>query len=181
MKLLLIRHTTVDVPKGMIYGQLDVPLASSFDEEAKKINAQIDTDFDMVYSSPLTRCAQLAQKISSIVSIDKRLMELDFGDWEGKYWNDIDQNAEAQKWFADFVNTSTPKGESYIDLMDRCRLFLNEITSEGHKKVCIVSHGGTIRAFLSLIEGITPDKAFDRKVEYGEVIQITLSQQFIKS
>lgn len=165
----------------MIYGQLDVPLANSFNEEALKVLEKLEFPFDAVFSSPLRRCAQLAQKISTNIIIDKRLMELDFGDWEGKYWNDIDKLPDTQKWFADFVNTSTPKGESYIDLIDRCRMFLNEIIDQGHKRVCIVSHGGPIRAFLSLIEGISPDKAFDRKVEYGEVIQFTLSQQFIKS
>lgn len=164
----------------MIYGQLDVPLANSFNEEALKVLEKLDLPFDAVFSSPLTRCTQLAQKISSIVNIDKRLMELNFGDWEGKYWNDIDESAEAQKWFADFVNTSAPKGESYIDLIDRCRLFLNEIISEGQERVCIVSHGGPIRAFLSLIEGVIPEKAFERKIEFGEVIQFTLSQQIIK-
>ncbi|MDA3879869.1 MAG: histidine phosphatase family protein, partial [Prolixibacteraceae bacterium] len=62
MHLTLIRHTSVNVPPGMIYGQTDVPLCDSFEEEAEKIMEQINTTFDVVYSSPLTRCMQLAQK-----------------------------------------------------------------------------------------------------------------------
>lgn len=33
MKLYLVRHTRVDVPSGICYGQTDVPLADSFETE----------------------------------------------------------------------------------------------------------------------------------------------------
>ena len=36
MEVILIRHTSVDVPKGVCYGQTDVPLRDSFEEEASK-------------------------------------------------------------------------------------------------------------------------------------------------
>ena len=34
MEVILIRHTSVDVPVGICYGQTDVPLKESFEEEA---------------------------------------------------------------------------------------------------------------------------------------------------
>jgi alpha-ribazole phosphatase len=34
MKVILIRHTRVDVPKGTCYGWTDVPLADTFLKEA---------------------------------------------------------------------------------------------------------------------------------------------------
>jgi alpha-ribazole phosphatase len=73
-------------------------------------------------------------------------MELNFGNWEGKYWNDIDQTPEAKAWFADYVNTPAPGGESYAQLIQRCRIFIKELKTSNQKNVCIVTHGGPIRA-----------------------------------
>ncbi|MBN1768587.1 MAG: alpha-ribazole phosphatase [Prolixibacteraceae bacterium] len=173
MHITIIRHTTVNVPPGMIYGHTDVPLSALFNNEAEKIMTQIKKcTFDVVYSSPLSRCMRLAQKISSKVIPDSRLMELNFGNWEGKYWNDIDQTPEATAWFADFVNTPTPGGESYAQMIQRCKAFLKEIMESNFKDVCIVSHGGPMRAIKSIIENKTPQEAFDINVGYGEILKL---------
>lgn len=34
MEVILIRHTSVDVPPGVCYGQTDVPLKPTFEQEA---------------------------------------------------------------------------------------------------------------------------------------------------
>ena len=62
MKLYLIRHTSVDVPQGTCYGQSNVPLKSSFEDEAEIVKKNLDgIAFDAVYSSPLSRCRKLAR------------------------------------------------------------------------------------------------------------------------
>lgn len=173
-RLILIRHTRVDVPKGMIYGNSNVDLAPTFEKEAAIILNQINSPFDAVYSSTLTRCKILAEKISSKVILDNRLKELNFGNWEGKYWNEIDQTTEAKQWFENYINEKCPNGESYIDLLERTNDFLKELSLKNYENVCIVSHGGPIRAFIVAIEGISPEKAFDRKIDFGEIIQLNI-------
>ena len=37
MEIYLIRHTSVDVPAGYAYGQTDVPLKPTFEEEAEEV------------------------------------------------------------------------------------------------------------------------------------------------
>lgn len=171
MKLTLIRHTRVNIPPGMIYGQTDVPLASTFDQEAKSIINQLTLEFDAVYSSPLSRCQLLAKKIALEVTPDDRLKELNFGNWEGKFWDEISQTPEAQKWFDNYMEMPCPKGESYFDMLHRIQLFYSGIIHAGHKNICIITHGGSIRAFISIIEELNPQKAFDRKIEFGEIIR----------
>lgn len=175
-KITLIRHTNVDVPKGMIYGETDVKLNACFEEEAAKVLVQLKEKYDVVYSSPLSRCRILAEKISSELILDDRLKELNFGDWEKKYWNDIDQTKEAKQWFNNYIDVKCPKGESYNELLLRIKSFLDDLKMKNHSKVCIVTHGGPIRAFLVAIEGLKPEKAFDRKIEYGELIQLNMSK-----
>jgi len=52
MNIYLIRHTSVDVPKGLCYGQSDVPLRPTFEIEAAVTKAKIESiHFDMAYTS----------------------------------------------------------------------------------------------------------------------------------
>ena len=50
-----MRHTAVDVPQGVCYGQTDVPLKPTFEMEATQTAAHLQgLSFDKVYTSPLT-------------------------------------------------------------------------------------------------------------------------------
>ncbi|RLD66548.1 MAG: alpha-ribazole phosphatase [Bacteroidetes bacterium] len=174
MNITLIRHTKVAVKKGICYGQSDVGLANSFEEEKAVIKNKVKLDdFDIVYSSPLKRCKILAGALFSNKEIiyDNRLMELNFGDWEGKHWDDISKTSQAKAFFKEYVKTTCPGGESYRDLINRISRFYQEIKSKhASKQVAIVCHGGSIRAFISVIEGISPQQAFEQKIDYGQVI-----------
>ena len=67
MVVYLIRHTSVDVPQGVCYGQTDVPLNPTFEEEAAQTSARLKgLQFDKVYMSPLTRCIRLALSLIHI-------------------------------------------------------------------------------------------------------------------
>jgi hypothetical protein len=55
MKVYLVRHTSVDVAPGTCYGQTDVPLRASFQEEAeacKKALQDTGMRFSRIYTSP---------------------------------------------------------------------------------------------------------------------------------
>ena len=63
MEVILVRHTSVDVPPGTCYGQTDVALRSTFPEEAEAVYRRLAgyAPFDRVYTSPLSRCIHLAE------------------------------------------------------------------------------------------------------------------------
>ena len=89
MEVTFIRHTSVDIPPGVCYGQSDVPLRDSFEQEAAITSENLKTyrrqgrDFDHVYTSPLSRCVRLATYCGyPDAERDKRIMEINFGDWE---------------------------------------------------------------------------------------------------
>ena len=174
MRITTIRHTRVDVPTGVCYGKTDVPLASTYAEEMAAVKTQTDWyQFDAVYCSPLSRCRKLAEDVfpRETIRFDERLMELNFGRWEMQQWDDIDDTAEAQAWFDDFVSVRTPGGESFQDQITRAAEFLKELKSTGYEHVAVVTHGGTIRALHCLLNGTKPSDAFQNKVNYGELIE----------
>lgn len=170
MKITLVRHTSVSVETGICYGQSDVDIADSFKTEAELVNIQLQHHcFDSVFSSPLSRCTKLAQYCGFKEPIlDSRLMELNFGDWEMKAWNNIN-DPQLERWYADWINEKSTNGESFKDQVERVKLFLNEIKETGFQHIVLFTHAGVIRA-LGVILGQFPiQKAFEFQVEYGQI------------
>lgn len=91
MEIYLVRHTETICEKGVCYGQSDVGLAEPFDSVFENIVSQLPSEA-IIFSSPLKRCVILAEYIQNTIktiSFEKedRLMEMNFGDWEMKNWN----------------------------------------------------------------------------------------------
>jgi alpha-ribazole phosphatase len=178
MEVYLVRHTETVCKKGICYGQSDVGILEPYDTVFESILNQLPQDA-ILYSSPLQRCAILAkhiQKNTNIDSIieDSRLMEMNFGDWELKSWNDIPREV-LDPWMEDFVTVNVPNGESFVDLDYRVREFLDNDISKGHTKpVIIVAHSGVIRSILCRINNLPLQEAFKTPLDYGAVIKVEM-------
>ena len=177
MKVYLIRHTSVDVPQGMCYGQTDAPLKNSFEVEVRFLQNKI-TDIipDAVYSSPLSRCSILTERCGfEQMNLDPRLMELNFGEWEGKQWDEIDMSI----WKDDWINTPSPNGESFAQMYDRVANFFDELKKKSYKNVFIFTHGGIISCARVYFGQTNMKHAFDIKTRYGEVVKFKLSNKIV--
>lgn len=182
MKLFLVRHTTVENLKDICYGQSDIGLAQTFENEKSVIMQNLqDIEFEKIYSSPLKRCSILAKSLTSNpneIVFDQRLMELNFGKWEGKSWTEIEKTEEAKSWFNDYLNTSCPDGESYADLIKRIQNFISDLKdNKSNDNILIVCHGGVIRAFYSIINKLHPQKTFGLKLDYGQIVEIEINEK----
>lgn len=175
MEVYLVRHTKVAVEKGICYGQSDVELADSFREEFQEIKNKLPSDFEQVFSSPLSRCRQLAETFSSDIIFDDRLKEMNFGDWELKAWNDI-PTEEIQPWYNDFVTTKAPNGDSFESLYLRCAHFFDELRTKNYKKVLIITHGGFIRSTWSYLLEIPLKNTFKISLDFGEILHFNLAK-----
>lgn len=171
MEIYLIRHTTPVFPPGMIYGRTELALRADFLEELKSVTASLPEHFDVIYSSPASRCTTLAGAIGRTYRTDDRLQELDFGDWEGKTWDTVDQEA-SKVWMDDYVNQCVPGGESMIMMHRRVTGFWEELIAQGHERVAVVTHGGVIRLMLAMVRGLPLRDIFNIKVGYGEVVRV---------
>jgi len=177
MEIILVRHTTPDIEKGVCYGQANIDVTTSFSEEIQPILSELDSyTFNTVYSSPLQRCEKLAKKISPKIVFDDRLKELDFGNWELLKWDDIPAE-ELNPWMKNFVEVPATNGESYLDLYNRVLDFLNEITSTRHNSnIVIVTHAGVMRSIWAYYNTIPLHKTFDLKLTYGQILKITINK-----
>lgn len=180
MKIIVVRHTAVNVASGICYGQTEVETSSTFESEAHKILKKLQHEnFRAVYSSPLTRCKKLAEIIagSMPVQIDPRLKELNFGDWEMLDWKQISQTETAQQWFSNWTDVPCPEGESYFELIDRVKDFLSNLQNKHpQENILIVTHSGVIRAFISLLNRVDPKKVFDVKIDFGSIHKFSMNE-----
>ena len=180
MEVVFIRHTSVDVPSGVCYGQTDVPLRDSFVQEATATSGILKTycpggaDFDHVYTSPLSRCVQLATHCGyPDAERDNRIMEINFGNWEMKRFDEI-TDPRLEEWYADYMNVPATNGESFAMQYQRVTGFLNELKEKDYKKIAIFAHAGVLICAQLYAGTIKPEKAFSALVPYGGIIRLEI-------
>ena len=178
MEVYLVRHTETVCEKGICYGQSDVGIREPYSAVFENILKQLPQEA-VLYSSPLQRCAILANHIKENTQIDSiiedsRLMEMHFGDWELQKWDAIPQEV-LNPWMEDFVTVNVPNGESFVDLDNRIRVFLNDELAKNHAKpIIIVAHSGVIRSILCKINNLPLQEAFKTPLDYGVVIKVEM-------
>lgn len=170
MDIYLIRHTKTAALPGLCYGRSDIALADSFAEEAACLQQKLPALAPdcSVFSSPLSRCLQLAKTFSHNVSTDDRLLELNFGDWEGLRFDDIDPD-DLRHWTANFVHAAPPNGESFEDLYQRTGSFWRDLLEAQVEQALVVTHAGAIRALLARILTLPLANAFQLHINLGSL------------
>lgn len=180
MEIYLIRHTKPSVDKDVCYGQTDLPIDEEvFKSFAENILSQLPEKVDSLYSSPLVRCSYLAnyikenKYINNVIEYNNLLKEVDFGDWENMKWNDINQD-DLQVWMNDFVNQKPPGGESFIDLHQRTKIFIEYLLNHSFASVALVTHAGVIRSINCHVNQSLLIDAFSIKCDYGSVSRLEI-------
>ena len=174
--LTLIRHTRTDIAPGICYGQTDVDVARSFAVEAAIVSGWLPPP-DLVITSPLLRTYRLAEYLATQHHCELRshhcLMEMNFGNWEGRVWSDI-ARSEIDAWSADVLHYTPPNGESAQQLMQRVQHMLQDLAQLPQRHIAIVAHGGSIRALLAEIADVPLANTLNWKMEYGAVIAVRI-------
>ncbi|MBQ7554134.1 MAG: alpha-ribazole phosphatase [Bacteroidaceae bacterium] len=176
MKITLIRHTSVNVPPGICYGQTDVAVKASFPQEATQVNENLEAHrpFDKVYCSPLTRAVKLATFCGyPDAEPDKRLLEMNMGDWEMQLYDEI-KDPVIDEWYKDYIHTPTPHGESFVMQYQRVSQFLDELRQQPYQRVAIFAHGGVLACAQVYAGQATFATAFTTLVPYGGIIEIEI-------
>lgn len=156
--LYIVRHGETDWNKmGKYQGITDIPLNENGLNQAKACaNALKDVTFDRILSSDLSRALVTAETIrgdrTTSIKVDKRLRELNFGDWEAMLFSDIEARWPGliDEMYLRPHLVKVPNGESFKDLQDRAWAGLEEFLNfnDEEETLLIACHGGTIRTLL---------------------------------
>lgn len=174
----MIRHgeTALNV-KGCYYGRTDAILSEKGISQARYLKEILkEVSFDYIVASPLVRAYNTAQIVmeerEQEIFGDRRLMEQDFGIFEGMTYKEI-QNTypkELDAWNEEFSTYRIPKGESFADVRSRAEDFLRDIPSGREskgEKMLIVAHKGTLGHLLAAMLKLPLDGYWNFVFEQG--------------
>jgi len=155
LRLHLVRHPPPDIAPGLCYGRLDVPVSpAALDQAVVALAPGLPAGLPL-WSSPLSRCLQLASRLHPAPQVDARLQEMDFGRWEGLAWDAVPR-PELDAWAADVAHYAPPGGESPAAMQARLDDFLASLAVP---EAILVTHGGVIRLLQALAAG-QPERAW---------------------
>jgi alpha-ribazole phosphatase len=154
MEITLIRHPPALIPPGVCYGRLDVPLHPDAAGALARIVAEVG-EVGSVFTSPARRCRAVAGMLPGTVTEDARLLELDFGRWEGMAWDNVPR-AELDAWARDPETFAPPGGESGAALLARVAAFHAELRLR-RADCAVVAHGGPLKLLAALLNRVAPD------------------------
>ncbi len=167
MELFLIRHPEPAVPEGTCYGRSDIGLAGDAGTEAARLRGMLPAGIP-VYTSPLLRCRSVAEQLSPAPAVDDRLVEMHFGEWEMRRWDEIEK-AAFDAWVADILNFAPPGGESAAMLQARV---VDCVESLRGPRCALVTHAGVIRAVLGHWLQLPVDEWSQLALDFGSVTLI---------
>lgn len=162
-RLWLVRHGATEWSEaGRLSGWTDVPLSPGGREQARRLGSRLaERAFDGVWSSDLGRAVETARLARGGARLDARLRELDFGELEGRLWDELP--AEARRALLTFAEDGPPGGERVADLRKRVHAWLADLGGGRH---LVFTHGGVIRLLLR-------DRGCERAVAPGSVALLT--------
>lgn len=180
INIFLVRHgqTTYNANGNRYCGITDAQLTPKGIEQAEDLSTMLaDVNFEAIYTSPLTRAVRTAEIISGSgkITVDKRLRELDFGNWEGKtreefiksdplVWDRWNENPE--------TNPAGGNGETAGQLLSRLDEFLKDLIAKHTSgNILIVAHNGVNRFLIAKHLGI-PLRNYRRIVQENSTLTL---------
>ena len=178
MNIYLIRHGRQNSKRCNV----DVELSPEGREQAEITGRRLqDYGIEAVYSSNLKRAVETADLINQYLDkprfYDDRLREAEFGDLTGL------ENSVLKQRYREFLEkraTMTEDlpypggGENSAAVYQRAMEALREIVQKDYENVCIVTHGGVIRALLTGIVKAPPQRwlTFGRQLENCSITEL---------
>lgn len=192
LELYLIRHSEPLIEAGVCYGQLDCLLSDDYALQLANISAYFKGQkISAIYSSPLLRCAQLAEDLAkkythSEVFYKEAFKEINFGDWEGEKWDDIGK-VKIEQWNENRLHFRFPGGESPYLFIQRVLKGYRDLLSvdkkqkTAHKTIILITHAGVIRTLLAEILHLSFTDSLNLPVDKASISLITLKKGISKA
>ena len=159
--LFLVRHGETDYNlQGIVQGRgVNTGLNRTGRQQAIALAFRIESEpVDVIYSSPLTRAMQTAQRVADVLGIedittDPDLEEMSWGVFEGQRQSEELSAAFAemkQRWHEGEHGFAVEKGESLTQVQSRGVNAVQRIVeAEQGKRVLVVAHGRFLRILLA--------------------------------
>ena len=170
----LVRHCeTEQSPKKRCIGITDTDLSQNGIRQAQKLKMYFQNkDLSRIFCSPALRAVKTSEIVSGMeipVTTLSRLHEIDMGDWDGMYFEEIEMKYpdEYRRRGLDFAAFSPPNGESFAKCQKRATQVFCDILRNSSGDIAIVSHAGFNRTLICSLCGIDLQKLFTIPQPFG--------------
>lgn len=173
--LIIARHGRTDEnARGVLLGRLDPDLDDLGHRQARAM-ADALGPVSRVVSSPLARTRQTADAFGLPVETDDRLIELDYGDFDGKAPGEL-PDGTWDRWRAD-IDFAPPGGESLADLAARVSPALDEHAYRAADEVVVlVTHVSPIKAALAWTLGVGIEVSWRSYVTPASLMRVAVAR-----
>jgi broad specificity phosphatase PhoE len=176
LSVVLTRHgsTPRSDPEQHLGQGIDIGLSAEGEAAARALARRLEgVAFDRIVSSPLRRAVQTVEILAAdrAVETDMRLAEMDYGDWEGLTYAQIEARdlERRRRWEEDPATQHCPGGESGDEVAARARAFLGDAiagpgsdASEAEGRILVVAHA-TLNRILLCVALDVPVRDFRRR------------------
>jgi broad specificity phosphatase PhoE len=163
--LLLIRHAACEQMSERLYGRtVAAALSPAGRVQARQLGEYLSHDsLCAIHSSPRDRARDTATAIavphSITVQVDAALDEVDFGEWSGLSFRELERDARWRAWNRDREHHRAPGGESIRAIQHRVLTKLRALVRiHPGERVAVVSHAEVIRSAVLAIRGWSPNR-----------------------
>ncbi len=153
-----------------------IAMAKKAAEKVKDLKLKGD---EYYFVSPLKRAVKTASILFPDAELIKKdaFMEIDFGDFEGKNYKELDGDKRYQKWIDDGGLSAFPGGDDQKEYAKRVlKGFYEACEESGDKDMVIVCHMGTIMALVSSLTDLEYFKVYADNLE-GYVLTFTYNNR----
>jgi alpha-ribazole phosphatase len=176
-RALFIRHAETEMA-GRYCGHSDPDLNAQGRAQLVRLSHLLCAEpFDAVYSSDLRRASNTARAITAGRNIPRvlrpALREINFGDWEGMNWEQIEQldPEYAREWIESYPNLPAPSGESFQAFEQRILEEVNHLLERNRGPIAVVTHAGVLRVVLRHLLGCSEQEAWQQTRPYCCVVR----------
>jgi alpha-ribazole phosphatase len=176
-RVLFIRHAETEMA-GRFCGHSDPDLNAQGRMQLTPLAHGLSGEpLDIVYSSDLRRASATARAIAAVREIPQvvrpALREIDFGQWEGLSWEQIEQMdpAYARKWMGRYPHLAAPSGESFQAFEARVLEEVKFLLDSNGGPIAVVTHGGVLRVVLRHLCGQSDEEAWQQTRAYCCIVR----------
>ncbi|MDX8397071.1 MAG: histidine phosphatase family protein [Mariprofundaceae bacterium] len=154
----LMRHGAVEGRQHVARGSTDDPVSELGWKQMLKVKSTIGS-VDEIATSPLKRCRLFAGSCTENMVVLEAMQELDFGDWENKSADEVDDKVLLQRFFDDPAGFQAPAGELFEVFSERViQAWELWLTTGEAKHRLLIAHGCVLRVILAYLLDIPTSK-----------------------
>jgi broad specificity phosphatase PhoE len=158
---------------GLLLGRSDAALTDHGRVQSERLAKVLaGSGVERVLTSPLRRARDTAAPIAAAcdqaVEVDERLIEIDYGEWEGRPFGDLEPGV-VTRWRGD-GSFAPPGGESLEVVAERVASFCEEWLDD--RVVVAVSHVSPIKAAVTWALRVGPELAWRMRLDVASITRI---------